>query len=155
MAMTDGMSGSAIPPGWYQDPTGKPGQMYWDGEQWAANATTPGAAATPLGKGGGLSRNGKILIGVGAAVGVVVIIAAVGAGCGGSIGNSRAYQDGYEFGINNAPLIGEGPEGYNPGEILCGGTSSAATGFKGDDTPEAKDWEQGCLDGIAEALNKS
>jgi Protein of unknown function (DUF2510) len=20
--------------GWYPDPTGKPGQMYWDGEAW-------------------------------------------------------------------------------------------------------------------------
>jgi TM2 domain-containing membrane protein YozV len=32
--------------GWYPDPSGKPGQMYWDGQQWHANvpAATPGVA---------------------------------------------------------------------------------------------------------------
>ena len=32
--------------GWYPDPAGKPGQMYWDGQQWHTNvpATTSGFA---------------------------------------------------------------------------------------------------------------
>ena len=32
--------------GWYPDPNGKPGQMYWDGRQWQANvpAAIPGSA---------------------------------------------------------------------------------------------------------------
>jgi TM2 domain-containing membrane protein YozV len=32
--------------GWYPDPSGKPGQMYWDGQQWHTNvpAATPGVA---------------------------------------------------------------------------------------------------------------
>jgi Protein of unknown function (DUF2510) len=36
-----------IPPaGWYADPSGKPGQMYWDGQRWQqAIPTTPPAAA--------------------------------------------------------------------------------------------------------------
>jgi Protein of unknown function (DUF2510) len=33
------------PPGWYPDPTGKPGQMYWDGEAW--HRLTPDIPATP------------------------------------------------------------------------------------------------------------
>lgn len=154
--MSNETSGSTTPPGWYPDPSGKPGQTYWDGRQWVTDSTASGAASPPLGKGGGLSRNGKILIAVGAGlvavVGIAVIIA-VATGSGG-IGQSRAYQDGYEFGINNAPLIGEGPAGYNSGEILCGGTASAATGFSGSDSQEAKDWERGCLDGFAKALDK-
>jgi hypothetical protein len=38
--------------GWYPDPTGKPGQTYWDGQQWHTGipAPTPAAAApTPWG----------------------------------------------------------------------------------------------------------
>jgi hypothetical protein len=31
--------------GWYPDPTGKPGQMYWDGEAW--HRLTPDIPATP------------------------------------------------------------------------------------------------------------
>src|SRR6202044_199681 len=33
------------PAGWYPDPTGKPGEMYWDGEAW--HRLTPGIPATP------------------------------------------------------------------------------------------------------------
>src|ERR1700744_6524675 len=33
------------PAGWYPDPTGKPGEMYWDGEAW--HRLTPGTPATP------------------------------------------------------------------------------------------------------------
>ncbi len=32
------------PAGWYPDPTGKPGEMYWDGEAW--HRLSPGTAAT-------------------------------------------------------------------------------------------------------------
>lgn len=45
------------PPGWYPDPSGKPGLMYWDGQQWHTNvpvatAPAPYAAPTP-GRAGG------------------------------------------------------------------------------------------------------
>ena len=34
--------------GWYQDPSGKPGQMYWDGQRWhTAMPARPSAAAAP------------------------------------------------------------------------------------------------------------
>ncbi|MBW0019594.1 MAG: NINE protein [Mycobacterium sp.] len=34
-------------PGWYPDPSGNPGQKYWDGQQWhdAGAAATPAAVA--------------------------------------------------------------------------------------------------------------
>ncbi len=32
------MSQPAMPPGWYPDPWGQPGQRYWDGRQWTATA---------------------------------------------------------------------------------------------------------------------
>ena len=35
------------PPGWYPDPTGKPGQMYWDGQAWQTPPTPPAYAHTP------------------------------------------------------------------------------------------------------------
>ncbi len=28
--------------GWYPDPSGKPGQMYWDGQQWRTDTSAPG-----------------------------------------------------------------------------------------------------------------
>jgi hypothetical protein len=37
------MSTDRPPAGWYEDPTGKPGQLYWDGTQWS----TPGPSAAP------------------------------------------------------------------------------------------------------------
>ncbi|MFZ0904944.1 MAG: NINE protein [Mycobacterium sp.] len=37
-------------PGWYPDPSGGPGQRYWDGQQWqAAGAPQPSAAVAPYG----------------------------------------------------------------------------------------------------------
>ena len=42
--MTAGQQPAA---GWYPDPSGQPGQRYWDGQQWHENvpATTPGVAS--------------------------------------------------------------------------------------------------------------
>lgn len=41
--------------GWYPDPAGGPGQMYWDGQQWQANAGAPAASqgVAPYGGGAG------------------------------------------------------------------------------------------------------
>jgi hypothetical protein len=36
------------PAGWYKDPTGKRGQMYWDGQKWHQDMTaTPPSVAAP------------------------------------------------------------------------------------------------------------
>ncbi len=33
--------------GWYPDPSGGPGQMYWDGQQWRADTPAPAAGVAP------------------------------------------------------------------------------------------------------------
>ena len=35
--------------GWYPDPSGKPGQMYWDGQQWQTNVPAAAPAVAPYG----------------------------------------------------------------------------------------------------------
>ncbi len=35
------MSNPSPPPGWYPDPSGKPGQLFWDGSQWSAGVPAP------------------------------------------------------------------------------------------------------------------
>ncbi len=37
--------------GWYPDPSGGPGQMYWDGQQWRADAAAAPAGVAPYGGG--------------------------------------------------------------------------------------------------------
>ena len=47
-------------PGWYPDPTGGPGQQYWDGRQWST--PPPPAGVAPYGGPGyGLDINGRPL----------------------------------------------------------------------------------------------
>lgn len=36
------------PAGWYPDPQGRPGQSYWDGQQWSDRPPAAGAAQTPI-----------------------------------------------------------------------------------------------------------
>jgi Protein of unknown function (DUF2510) len=83
------------PAGWYADPSGKPGQMYWDGQRWHTDiptTTPPAAAPTPwdkvrphvdkarpqLDKGrrfwSGLSRQGKVIL---ALAGLLVVVALI------------------------------------------------------------------------------
>jgi hypothetical protein len=43
------MSTQSTPAGWYPDPTGKSGEMYWDGQQWHQDETyTPESGLAPL-----------------------------------------------------------------------------------------------------------
>ncbi len=35
--------------GWYPDPSGQPGQRYWDGEQWHTNAPAASSGVAPYG----------------------------------------------------------------------------------------------------------
>ncbi|WP_094451733.1 DUF2510 domain-containing protein [Parenemella sanctibonifatiensis] len=71
-------------PGWYPDPAGQPGMYrYWDGQQWAAEASpTPGGSGAPSDSGGsqGGGRSGPglwIAIAVGALVIVLIAIFAI------------------------------------------------------------------------------
>jgi TM2 domain-containing membrane protein YozV len=43
------MTTQPTPAGWYPDPTGKSGQMYWDGQQWhQAQTSTTSSGLAPL-----------------------------------------------------------------------------------------------------------
>jgi hypothetical protein len=43
------MTTQSTPAGWYPDPTGKPGQTFWDGQQWHQDQTSPtDAGLAPL-----------------------------------------------------------------------------------------------------------
>ena len=48
--------------GWYPDPSGGPGQMYWDGYQWHAGSQAANSGIAPYGGGGyGLDAYGHPL----------------------------------------------------------------------------------------------
>ncbi|MGB6207377.1 NINE protein [Mycobacterium sp.] len=49
-------------PGWYPDPSGAPGQQYWDGQQWqAAPQAAPPVPAPYGGQGYGVDQYGRPL----------------------------------------------------------------------------------------------
>jgi TM2 domain-containing membrane protein YozV len=49
-------------PGWYPDPSGGPGQKYWDGHEWLASPPVQPAAVAPYGgPGGGVDAYGQPL----------------------------------------------------------------------------------------------
>lgn len=58
----DGSPGVTTPAGWYPDPSGGPGQRYWDGQEWAPE--------TPQRK---MSRGAKIAIAVAVIAGVATV----------------------------------------------------------------------------------
>lgn len=49
------MTSQLPPPGWYPDPSGRPGLMYWDGQQWHTNRQ---AARSPVPPGPAPGRAG-------------------------------------------------------------------------------------------------
>jgi Protein of unknown function (DUF2510) len=63
------MTSEQLPPGWHPDPTGQPGQKYWDGQTWQATAppTIP-----PVRK----SKTWKQRIGIAAAVVLALVLGA-------------------------------------------------------------------------------
>ena len=46
------MTSPQAAPGWYPDPSGGPGQRYWDGQQWQAPPPVPAPSAPPYGGAG-------------------------------------------------------------------------------------------------------
>jgi serine/threonine-protein kinase len=67
------------PANWYPDPSGKPGLVYWDGEQWHPDKVAPASpAASPLSptSARGIGRRTKIAL----VVGAVALAAAIAAG---------------------------------------------------------------------------
>jgi hypothetical protein len=52
------------PPGWYPNPSGAPGQRYWDGKEWTIVAAPPAVAAPPRAQTGSPLRTILIICGV-------------------------------------------------------------------------------------------
>lgn len=54
------------PAGWYPDPSGAPGQRYWDGQQWTDHAAPPpgGPAGSGQTAGAGIRLGSRILDGI-------------------------------------------------------------------------------------------
>lgn len=157
------------PPGWYPDPSGKPGQMYWDGQNWQppTAATARPAAPTPwdqvrpyvdkarphVAKGrrrwSGLRPEHKVMVAI---AGLLVAVALVAVPViafnylfGGGSGPSAAYQDGYNSGLNQA----KAPAGrYTDPSQYCS-TFSLTQGLGTGNYEQAKnDWTNGCMAGF-------
>jgi hypothetical protein len=45
--MTDEKPDMTTPPGWYPEPSGAPGQRYFDGKDWTEHVAAPQVAAPP------------------------------------------------------------------------------------------------------------
>jgi Protein of unknown function (DUF2510) len=152
--------------GWYPDPSGTSGQMYWDGRQWLAGipAFPLPAAALPWdrirphmdrarpaldrlrGFWSGLTRQSRVMY---AAAVLLVVVAAVGVSIttlsylvGGS-DKSPSYQAGYTSGSTgtaHSAAIGLGAQ------FACQG--SLATAQLANSSLDANDYIQGCVNGI-------
>ncbi len=98
------MSGP-VSPGWYPDPSGAPGQRYWDGTAWGPIAATPAAPPAPL------PRNRKIWPWV--VIGLVILMFAGCATMCSSIASevSKTGQNGSaNTSRNNSEAAGVGEE---------------------------------------------
>jgi Protein of unknown function (DUF2510) len=147
------------PAGWYPDPNGEPGQMYWDGRGWhrgipgaslSAASPTPGDQVQPYWEKGrhfwsGLSSQRQIMLAIAA---LLVIVAAVAVPIiafnhfsGG--GHSPSYQAGYTSGSSGAAHLGANILGN---DFACQG--SLASAQLSDPKLVPKDYAQGCLDGL-------
>ena len=167
--MSNDMSAPTPPPaGWYPDPSGKPGQMFWDGQRWRTDSTPPAAATAPWDRAhpymdtarphmdkarhfwSGLSRNAKLLVAGGAALAAVVVVilavVLIGAVFGGSAGRSSAYQAGYDKGVSL-----QGSEVMQNGGDMAIDIACFDFAFSSTSGEEAKhEYEQGCKDGFRE-----
>jgi len=106
------MTSPSTPPGWYPDPSGAPGQRYWDGYSWVEAAAVP--APTSVFPQPATSQTTKpslstgVKIGLGAAAFVLAITAL------GSIGNSSRSPSASSLGssvasraVSSLPVIPE------------------------------------------------
>jgi hypothetical protein len=67
----------ATEPGWYPDPSGGPGQIYWDGHAWQTPPTPPPGYVHPPQPASGAGRTTLVKFGLGAAVVLVLLVSAI------------------------------------------------------------------------------
>jgi Protein of unknown function (DUF2510) len=156
------------PAGWYPDPSGKPGQMYWDGQAWQAPPTPPGYAHFPSPPG---RRARFVKVGLVAAVGAVLLVGAINlfggdhpsqpapaghpasSGQAAPSGRQAAPHPGKHNPASRSPAYQEGyDEGYQHmnaplmGELDC----RSAAGQYDVARRDQPDYIQGCVDGLAD-----
>jgi hypothetical protein len=156
---TTNMTTQVRPAGWYPDPNGEPGQVYWDGHRWhkdipgtrpPAASPTPGDQVRPHLEQGrrfwsGLSPQRQIVLAIAALLvavaAVAVPIIAFNHFSGGW--HSPSYQAGYTSGSSGAAHLGAMALGN---DFAC--QTSLASSQLSNPNLVAKDYTQGCLDGL-------
>jgi hypothetical protein len=157
------------PAGWYPDPTGKPGQKYWDGQAWhdAAPATaSPAYAPTPWDKmkphldrarpqvdkaqrfWSALPRQRQFIVAIVAIAGLLVAMAVVasllgffGSDRSDAPGHSGSHSAAYDQGYENGNQhVNLTPPGE--GDYECNVQSDLVA------RRDRADWTRGCIDGV-------
>jgi hypothetical protein len=86
-------------PGFYPDPTGKPGQVYWDGQKWVPSRGSPQNSVTASLRRRWTSLRTRTKIAV---VAAMVAIPVFTVWMTGSAGASDSYKAGYASGTNGS-----------------------------------------------------
>jgi len=153
--------------GWYPDPSGKPGQMYWDGQRWQEALPPPPHPPTSWDQArpqldkrrrfwSGASRERKIILALAGLLVVVAVIAVPVAAFnylfGGDTpsGTSQSYQVGYDWGHGNTGVDGWKEAGMN---VDAGVDGMCQTGFTarnfGHGDLDESEFMQGCRAGFS------
>jgi hypothetical protein len=161
------MNPSDHPAGWYPDPTGRPGQMYWDGQRWQTPSTFP-PASTPwtqpyvdmarpqLDKGrrfwSGQSPGRKtVLVLAGLLVVMVLIVVPItvfgGSGSSGDGNDNNSYKQGFSTGQGTTVSEFVNSAGQTPESACDSMFTSESVAFKLDRDP----FMRGCQAGYKQA----
>lgn len=136
-------------PGWYPDPSGTPGQRYWNGHAWAKPFSAPPDSrhqpTTPRTRAPSLALVLMILGVVVVVIGTVIVIDV--AASGGSR-DERSYQYGIELGSPGGSARGLHRNTGTDPEHACREMLKLMFSF-GDDGMDFADAEQGCIDAMS------
>ena len=127
-------------PGFYPDPTGKPGQVYWDGQQWVPSRGSPQNPVTASLRRRWKSLRTRTKIAVVAAVVAIPVFTLWMTGSALS-GKSDSYNAGYKDGSKGVSI------GYSDSRTACTASWTAATGN------QVHPWDTGdYIEGCMQAL---
>jgi hypothetical protein len=125
------MGSPSAPPGWYPDPSGLPGQRYFDGIRWTDFCTGP----PPQRQRRRISRKTLVAVIVGACAAIAVLLAPHDPG---PPYDDASYHRGYSDGRDALQA------GTSPGVSFC--RDSYESKYRAGATNVKRDYIQGCLD---------
>jgi hypothetical protein len=125
------MGPPSAPPGWYPDPSGRPGQRYFDGLRWTDFRIDPLPQRRPR----RISRKTLVAAIIGVCAAIVVILARHDIG---PPYDDASYQRGYSDGRDAVRA------GASPGVSFC--RDSYESRYRAGATNVKRDYIQGCLD---------